>query len=97
MTKKHVPVSFTEDKTQAKFILRSTSESQPESTGGKVVRCLFAYCAGINGTSTASVTLVDTATQQVLWSYAVRKEGAHNYQSRAEAVAKHLKHFLESQ
>ena len=68
---------------------------QPESTGSKVVRCLFAYCAGIEGTSTASVTLSDSLTNEVLYSYEVRKAGAHNYQSRAEAIAKHLKHWLE--
>ena len=66
MTKKHVPARFTEDNAQARYVLRSTSESQPESTGSKVVRCLFAYCAGISGTSTASVNLVDTTTQEIV-------------------------------
>ena len=96
MTNKHVPARFTTDKDAGRYILRSSSESQPESTGGKVVRCLFAYCAGIQGTSTASVSLIDAQTKEIVWSYEVRKSGAHNYQSRAEAVAKHLKHYLES-
>jgi hypothetical protein len=94
MTKKQVPAHFTADKA-ARYVLRSTSDAQLESTGGKLVRCVFLYCVGLNGTSTAGVTLVDTTTQEILWSYEVQKRGAHNYQSRAEAVAKHLKHFLE--
>jgi hypothetical protein len=94
MTHKHVPAQFTDDKNAARYILRSSSQSHPESTGGKIARCLFAYCAGIEGNSTASVSLIDATTHTIVWSYEVRKGGAYNYQSRSEAVAKHLKHFL---
>jgi hypothetical protein len=32
--------------------------------------------------------------EEMAWAYNVRKLGAHNYQSSAEAIAKHLKSFL---
>jgi hypothetical protein len=51
--------------------------------------------AGIQGTQTATVQLVDEKTQDVAWAYNVRKGSATAYQSTAEAVAKHLKEFLE--
>ena len=95
MTKKNVPIRVTDDKNLAKYVLRSVEEAKPESTGGKVVRCLFAYCAGIEGTSSASVELVDRETGDVVWGYEVKKAGASNHQSKAEAIAKHLKSWLE--
>jgi hypothetical protein len=80
----------------ADYILSAAPvEQKPESTGGKVARCLFAYCAGIEGSQTASVTLVDAKTNAVVWAYNVRKGGSSNFQSSAEACAKHLKHWLE--
>jgi hypothetical protein len=41
------------------------------------------------------VQLVDAKTQEVVWAYNVRKANAQAYQSTSEAVAKHLKQFLE--
>jgi hypothetical protein len=87
----------TEDKNEAQFILRSTVEAKEESAGSKVARCLFLYCAGIQGTQTATVQLVDAATQEVDWAYNVHKGSATAYQSTAEAIAKHLKNFLEKE
>ena len=48
-----------------------------------------------NGQQTATVQLVDATTQEVAWAYNVRKQSAQAYQSTAEAVAKHLKKFLD--
>ena len=95
IVKKHVPAVVTHDQDQARFILKSVVISKEESTGSKVARCLFAYCAGIAGTQTATVQLVNAKTQEVAWAYNVKKGGASNYQSSSEAVAKHLKKFLE--
>ena len=95
-TKKHVPAQIVQDKEDVKYILSSPPVQQkPESTGGKIARCLFAYCAGIEGSQTASVNLTDTRTNVVVWAYNVRKQGSTNYQSSAEACAKHLKAWLE--
>jgi hypothetical protein len=93
--KKHVPVVVTQRKEDAKFLLTSAVLEHKESTGGKIARCAFLYCIGIAGTQTATVQLIDPANQDVIWAYNVRKADASAYQSTAEAIAKHLKEFLE--
>jgi hypothetical protein len=96
MTKKNVPIQVVATKDKADYILESTDQSFTESTGSKIARCLFAYCAGMNGTQSASVRLVKVSDGTVVWGYNVRKASARAYQSTAEAVAKHLKKFLNS-
>lgn len=95
MTKKQVPIEIVTKKSEAEYILDSTDQAFTESTGSKIARCLFAYCAGINGTQTASVSLVRVSDDTVVWGYNVRKGSARAYQSTAEAVAKHLKKYLK--
>ncbi len=64
-------------------------EKKHESAGCKIARCLFIYCAGMEGTEEASVRLIDQKTKDTVWSYTVNK--AHQReQSLAEAIAKHL-------
>ena len=95
-TKKSVPAQIVQTEEAADYILSPAPVQQkPESAGGKIARCLFAYCAGIEGSQTASVTLIDTKTKAVVWAYNVKKGGSSNFQSSAEACAKHLKHWLE--
>jgi hypothetical protein len=95
-TKKNVPAQIVQTEEGSDYILKPAPvEQKPESTGGKIARCLFAYCAGIEGSQTASVTLVDAKTNTVVWAYNVRKGGSGNFQSSAEACAKHLKGWLE--
>lgn len=93
--KKHVPAVVTQDEDEAQFVLTSTVDSKHESTGSIVARCMFLYCSGITGTQTATVQLVNAKTHEVAWAYNVRKGAAEAYQSTAEAIAKHLKQFLE--
>lgn len=98
IAKKNVPIDVVTDKAKATYVLKATSvEIKKESTGGKVARCLFAYCAGIEDKGNVSVQLIDTNSTKVLWAYSVNKQkgGAKNEQSMAEAVAKHLKGFVE--
>lgn len=95
IVKKHVPAVVTQNKEEARFVLTSAVDAKEESAGSKVARCLFLYCAGIQGTQTATVQLVDAKSQEVAWAYNVRKGSATAYQSTAEAIAKHLKEFLE--
>jgi hypothetical protein len=92
--KKHVPAVVTQNKDDAQFTLTSAVQSKEESAGSKIARCLFMYCAGIAGNQTATVQLVN-ATGEVAWAYNVKKGNAQGYQSTAEAIAKHLKEFLE--
>jgi hypothetical protein len=89
-TKKHVPVTIVGDSEQADYVLEAAPvEHKPESTGSKVARCLFLYCAGIEGVESASVRLIDEKTKDTVWSYTVNK--AHQReQSLAEAIAKHF-------
>ena len=95
-TKKSVPAQVVMAPEAADYILSAAPVVQkPESAGGKIARCLFAYCAGIEGSQTASVTLMDSKTKVMVWAYNVKKGGSNNFQSSAEACAKHLKHWLE--
>lgn len=95
MVKKHVPAVLTLEQEQARFLLMGTIDKKIESTGSKIARCLFLYCIGIEGVQTVTVNLIDNATHEVIWAYTVKKPSSHAYQSTAEAVAKHLKQFLE--
>jgi hypothetical protein len=95
--KKGVPVDVVTDKTKAIYILRSAPvEVKSESTGGKIARCLFAYCAGIEDKGNVSVQLIEVGSTKMVWAYSVNKQkgGSKNEQSMAEAIAKHFKEFL---
>lgn len=95
--KKGVPVDVVTDKTKAVYILRSAPvEVKSESTGGKIARCLFAYCAGIEDKGNVSVQLIEVGSTKIVWAYSVNKQkgGSKNQQSMAEAIAKHFKEFL---
>jgi hypothetical protein len=97
IAKKQVPVDVVTDPTKATFTLKAAPvEIKQESTGGKIARCLFAYCAGIEDKGNVSVQLIETGSSKMLWAYSVNKQrgGSKNQQSMAEAVAKHLKDFL---
>lgn len=94
MIKKHVPVVVVEDKAKADYILQSaTVDSKNESGAGKIARCLFADCIGMNGYSEVSVRLIERGSSAVVWAYQVRKpnSGPLGIQSMSEAIAKHLK------
>ena len=98
ISKKNVPVDVVEDKSKASYVLKSTPiEIKTESTGGKIARCLFASCVGIEDKGNVSVQLIDSSSSKMLWAYSVNKQrgGSKNQQSMAEAVAKHLKGFIE--
>jgi TolB-like protein len=97
IAKKQAPVDVVTDPTKAMYTLKAAPvEIKQESTGGKIARCLFAYCAGIEDKGNVSVQLIDASSSKMLWAYSVNKQrgGGKNQQSMAEAVAKHLKEFL---
>ncbi|MEO8726372.1 MAG: hypothetical protein ABI383_09620 [Acidobacteriaceae bacterium] len=95
--KKSVPIDVVTDSAKSTYVLKAAPvEIKTESTGGKIARCLFAYCAGIEDKGTVSVQLVESNSTKLLWAYSVNKQrGGKNQQSMAEAIAKHLKEFLE--
>jgi hypothetical protein len=99
ISKKNVPVDVVTDQTKADFSLKAAPvQIKSESTGGKVARCLFASCIGIEDKGNVSVQFIDTSSSKMLWAYSVNKQkgGSKNEQSMAEAIAKHLKDFVES-
>jgi hypothetical protein len=89
--KKKVPVALVDTEDKAAFTLKAAKvEVEKVSTGSKLVKCLFAYCAGSEDKASVSVQLVKGG--QIVWSYSVNKgRGSKNRQSMAEAIAKHLK------
>jgi hypothetical protein len=98
IAKKGVPVDVVTDKDRAIYVLRSAPlEVKSESTGGKIARCLFAYCAGIEDKGNVSVQLIEVGSTKMVWAYSVNKQrgGSKNQQSMAEAIAKHFKEFLQ--
>ena len=98
MQKKHVPVTLSTDATNAQFTLGSSPvQIKTQSTGSKFARCIFADCIGIQDRSSVAVQMTDEKSKQVVWAYTVHKQrgGAMNDQSMAEAVAKHLKDFMQ--
>jgi len=97
MAKKNVAVDIVDDKTKATHTLKpSAVDIKQESTGSKVTRCLFLYCAGIEDKGSVSVQLIEINSSKVVWAYAVNKQkGNKNEQSMAEAVAKHLGEFFK--
>jgi hypothetical protein len=93
IAKKGVPVDVVTDKSKAIYLLRSAPvEVKAETTGGKIARCLFAYCAGIEDKGNVSVQLIETGSTKIVWAYSVNKQrgGSKNQQSMAEAIAKHF-------
>ena len=99
ISKKGVPVDVVTDKDKATYLLKAAPiEIKQESTGGKIARCLFAYCAGIEDKGNVAVQLIETSSTKMVWAYSVNKQrgGSKNEQSMAEAVAKHFKEYLSS-
>jgi hypothetical protein len=92
--KKKTPITVVENKSHAEYILEADGmQNHDETTGGKIARCLFLDCIGMNGASAVSVKLIRTSNDAVVWAYQVRKSmsGPTARQSLSEAIAKHLK------
>lgn len=68
ITKKQVPADVVTDESKATYVLKlAPVEIKQESTGGKIARCLFAYCAGIEDKGNVSVQLIETKSSKMLW------------------------------
>ena len=94
MIKKEVPIVMVSKQEGSEYTLKAAAVySKDESGAGKIARCLFADCIGMNGFSSVSVELIKTDGGAVVWAYQVRKanSGPLGIQSLSEAVAKHLK------
>lgn len=91
--RKKVPITVVTDKANAEYVLKAAPvDSKDESGAGKIARCLFLDCIGVNGYSEVSVQLTRQKDTSVVWAYQVRKanSGPLGVQSLSEAIAKHL-------
>jgi hypothetical protein len=88
IAKKSVPVDVVTDKNKAIYILRSAPvEVKSESTGGKIARCLLAYCAGIEDKGNVSVQLIAASSTKMVWAHSVNKQrGGSKNQQQEPAV-----------
>jgi len=98
MAKKGVPIDVVMDQTKAAYLLKAAPvEIKQEATGDKIARCLSASCDRIEDKGSVSVQNIEVSSSKMRCAYSVNKQrgGNKNQQSRAEAVAKHLKDFIE--
>lgn len=91
LSKKKVPVIVVTDPERADFLVRHTSSAKEDSTGTKVAKLAFGVWGGFSKFD-ASIMVIDKASTGVVFSYNVKKG---NFQSAAEAFAKHLNNHIE--
>ena len=87
LMKKNVPVLVVTDQTKAQWIIRSVSSQREDSTGTKVAKLAFGGGSGFTHFE-GTVQVIDRESSGVLYAYNVKKG---NFQSAAEAFAKHFK------
>ena len=89
LTKKDVPVTVVTDQSKAQWIIKSASAQQEDSTGTKVAKLAFCGfgCGGFTKFE-GTIQVIDIESSAILFAYNVKKS---NFQSAAEAFAKHFK------
>jgi polyisoprenoid-binding protein YceI len=85
--KKKVPVTVVADKNKATWTIESVSSQKEDSTGTKIAKILV-WGGGSFTKFEGTIRVVDNQTSAVLFAYNVKK---NNFQSAAEAFAKHFK------
>ncbi len=89
IVKKEVPVTIVTDRTKSKWTIKSVSSQREDSTGTKIAKLAFIGPFGGGFTKfEGSIQVIDNETSGVLYAYSVKKG---NFQSAAEAFAKHFK------
>jgi hypothetical protein len=109
IAKKQVPLVLVTDRTKADYIITSTvsqhSPSQPTvvvnnttnvNSNGFPAGGGFPHAGygASQGSTSASISVVDVHSSQIVFAYAAGKSANHQLQSTAEACAKHLKEFI---
>ena len=93
ITKKEVPVLMVTDPAKSEWTIKSASSQKEDSTGTKVAK--IALLGAFSGDFTkfeGTIQVIDNKSSAVLFAYNVKKG---NFQSAAEAFAKHFKGYLE--
>ena len=87
LIKKEVPVKVVTDPAKAELLIKSTSSHREDSTATKIAKIAF-FGGGSFGHFEGSIEVIDNESSAVVFAYNVKKG---NYQSAAEAFAKHFK------
>ncbi len=91
LSKKKVPLSVVETKTEAEFVISGAAETAKASTAKKVIMWNW------HSDESASIKVTNAKTDAIVFAYSAAKpSSAHGKQSTAEACAKHLKDKIES-
>ena len=85
--KKEVPVLVVTDRSKSQWTIKSVSSQKEDTTGTKVAKLAFGFGGGFTKFE-GTIQVVDNETSAVLYAYNVKKG---NFQSAAEAFAKHFK------
>lgn len=92
--KKQVPVTLSTDPFQSDYTVNLTAESDKGSKAKGVTTALLTGVYNSGAWDRVSMTVVDSKTKDVVFSYTCQKNGGH-MQSVAECLAKHWKDQLE--
>ena len=87
LLKKEVPVLVVTDLSRAQWTIKSVSSQKEDSTGTKVAKLAFGFGGGFTKFE-GTIQVIDNDSSGVLYAYNVKKG---NFQSAAEAFAKHFK------
>jgi hypothetical protein len=85
--KKEVPVLVVTDRSKAQWTIKSVSSQKEDTTGTKVAKLAFGFGGGFTKFE-GTIQVVDNESSGVLYAYNIKKG---NFQSAAEAFAKHFK------
>jgi hypothetical protein len=88
LLKKKVPVVVVTDRDKAQWTIKSISSQKEDSTGTKVAKLAFGFGGGGFTKFEGTIEVIDIESSGVLYAYNVKKG---NFQSAAEAFAKHFK------
>ena len=87
LLKKKVPVVVVTDPSKAQWTIKSISSQREDSTGTKVAKLAFGGFGGFTKFE-GTIQVIANETSGVIYAYSVKKG---NFQSAAEAFAKHFK------
>ena len=87
LVKKQVPVAVVSDPGKSMWTIKGVSSQREDSTGTKVAKLAFGWGGGFTKFE-GTIQVIDNETTAVLYAYNVKKG---NFQSAAEAFAKHFK------
>lgn len=92
LLKKKVPVSVVTDIEKANYVIQHSSTRDEDSSGVKIAKRIFSPFGGGGVKFEGTFRVVSQESTAVVFSYNVKKG---NFQSAAEAFAKHFKNHIK--